>query len=89
MIHGLFYSHLADCLCFPFKTILNLKSVLYAFVGERLGLVPAYEFAPQKHGGKLPDYIECAPLISIIKDKYKTNSFSYNDSSLLYLLQLY
>ena len=58
-------------------------------MGERLRLVPAYEFAPQKHGEKVPYYIKCAPLISIIKDKYKINSFSYNDSSLLYLLQLY
>ena len=74
---------------FSFQNYIKLKSVIFAFVGERLGLVPAYKFAPQKHGAKVPDYIECAPLISIIKDKYKTNSFSYNDSSLLYLLQLY
>ena len=74
---------------FSFQNYIKSQKRIIRFCGERLGLVPAYEFAPQKHGGKVLDYIECAPLISIIKDKYKINSFSYNDSSLLYLLQLY
>lgn len=46
-------------------------------MGAKLGLVPACEFAPQKHAGLVPDYIKCASLISIIKDKYKTNNIKH------------
>lgn len=32
-------------------------------MGAKLGLVPAFEFAPQKHAGLVPDYIECASFL--------------------------